>query len=334
MFNKIVVLLDGSPLAQCVLPHTRALAQTFQAQVAFLHVLEPEDKSDTGRIDPVHWHLRKAEAQSYLQSIVRQWGQEGPPPQPVLLEGQAADRIIEYIEGANPDLIVLSSHGQSGLTAWNVSSVAQKTIYRAFRSFMLVRAYQEVPIKTGAVAYRRIVVPLDGSKRAEYVLPFAARLAESHQAELLLVHAHNQPEIVHRQPLAQNEADLLEQLDERNRVQAERYLTQAARATPHAVSRFLSGANTADALLDFVQKNEIDLVVMSAHGYSGETIRPYGSIVTSFIAYGSTSLLIIQDLPQDKIKPTQAELSAAARSDTGPLPRTTAYAQLATRSPG
>ena len=331
MIDKIVTLLDGSILSQCVLPHTRAVAQAFQANVTLLQVLEPKKvKTDTGRLDPVNWHLQKLAAQSFLNTVSQEQAHETVTYDTLLLEGAPASRIIEHIEETHPDLIMLSSHGQGGLSAWNVSSMAQKIIDRAFCSFMLVRAYQQQKQdeSTERVHYRRIVVPLDGSKRAEYVLPIASTLAIAHGAELWLVHAQGQPNVIQSHTLTPEETAVIEQLKERNQRRAQHYLTQTAEQMQARASiHNLSGSSPADLLLEFVDANEVDLVVMSAHGYSCETIRPYGSIVSSFISYGSTPLLILQDLTQNQIKPTKAELSAAAAGHTGRRNRKNAYAQ-------
>lgn len=332
MLEKIVVLLDGSTLAKTVLPHARALAGAFQARITLLHVLEPQKKPDTGRLDPLNWHLRKIEAQSFLDAVAQEGENEGMAINTILLEGTAARSIVEYLDETEPDLIMLSSHGQGGLSPWNVSSVAQKIIYRVFRSFMLVRAYQHAGEEADEIRYGRIAVPLDGSKRAEYTLPFAARLAEAHDAELVLLHALTPPPVMQRHTLTAEETAVIDRLSERNQAEAEQYLNQIAdQQSPQTMARCLSGPSAADVLLDFVnnEENGIDLVIMSAHGYSSETIRPYGSVVSSFIAYGSTTLLILQDLAQDEIRPTQAELSVAASRGNGRIRQTNAYAQPA-----
>ena len=56
--------------------------------------------------------------------------------------------------------------------------------------------------------------------------------------------------------------------------------------------------------------NDVDLTILSAHGYSGDTRWPFGSVGLGFIVYGSTPLLILQDLPASQIELTQAELIA------------------------
>jgi nucleotide-binding universal stress UspA family protein len=62
-----------------------------------------------------------------------------------------------------------------------------------------------------------------------------------------------------------------------------------------------------------VEQEQADLLILSAHGYGGETRWPYGSVVISFIAYGTTPLLVLQDLPQERIEPSPAEIAAKER---------------------
>ena len=68
--------------------------------------------------------------------------------------------------------------------------------------------------------------------------------------------------------------------------------------------------NVISALHNIVEKENADLVMLAAHGRSSDNRWPYGSVTTSFIAYGNTAVLIIQDLPHDKIQSTQAELAS------------------------
>lgn len=333
MINKIVVLLDGSPLARRVLPHALSLSNAFKdAEVILLQVLEPKGKSGTGRLDPVDWQFRKVEAQAFLNAVQVEWKERQPAPEVKLLEGPAASRIIEYIDETNPDLVMFSSHGNSGLSSWNLGSVAQKIIDRASRSFMLIPAYKQIEEAVEKIRYKRIFVPLDGSKRAEFVLPVATRLAAQNNAELIFVHAVCPPHVIQRHTLKPEDEEALEKINNHNQVKADQYLARMAEQCGSQVeTKRISGSNIVDALLDFVNNTDMDLVVMAAHGSSGETNRPYGSVVSSFIAYGSTPLLLIQDFTQDQIKPTQAELKALDNgSIIGRMNRTLAYAQPAT----
>jgi hypothetical protein len=137
--------------------------------------------------------------------------------------------------------------------------------------------------------------------------------------------------MVQQQFMAAEDNELVERLVSRNTAEATRYLEQVkARLVPQTEVRLLVGYSAADTLLEFAETAGIDLVILSAHGYSSENRRPYGSVVSSFISYGSSPLLVIQDLPQDRIKPTQAEIAANRNvSSTIRLSKTIAYAQPA-----
>ena len=312
MFDHILVPMDGSPLAECVLPHTMAVARASEAQVTLLRVLERTQATDPARsIDPLDWHIRKAEARAYLDGVSARLQEAGLRTENTLLEGQAAERIIEFVRGHDVRLIILSSHGRSGLSDWNVSSIVQKIILRAYVPVMIVRAYQPVASDPTGLRYRHMLIPLDGSQRAECALPPAITLARSHESELLLVHVVPRPEMVRRAPPTQEDVELANRLTERNLLEATRYLEQLqSRLSLDVQTRVFVSDNAAATLHELVEQEETDLVVLSAHGYSGGTRWPYGSMVVNFIAYGTTPLLIVQDLPADEMEHTQAEMAA------------------------
>ncbi|HJW83996.1 MAG TPA: universal stress protein [Anaerolineae bacterium] len=312
MINHILVPLDGSALAECVLPHTFAVAHAFGAQVTLLHVLEPTQMPGQPRaVDPVYWHIRKAEIDAYLDVTATRLHAAGLEAQYTVLEGQPAERVIEYARDNGVDLVILSSHGRSGLSGWNVSSVVQKIILRIYRPILLVRAYQLVTPAVTGLRYQRLLVPLDGSQRAECILPLASNLALAHEAQLLLTHVIHKPEMPRHAPLTQEEAELVTQLTERNRAAAVKYLEQLRARLPGDVeTRLIAGVNVLVTLHELAEQEKVDLVVLNAHGYSGETRWPYGGTVTSFIAYGNTPLLIAQDVLPEAMGPTPAEAAA------------------------
>jgi nucleotide-binding universal stress UspA family protein len=315
MFKRILVPLDGSSLAECVLPHISAMAKSSQVEVTLLRIIGPVDAAAQAvSVDPLEWHIHKAEAENYLKEISLKLSEAGITTEIVTLEGKAAETVIEYAHEKGMDLIILSSHGQSGISGWNVSSIVQKIIYRVRTSIMIVRAYQPIVEEVDSLSYRRLVVPLDGSSRAEFALPVVSRIARAHQAEVVVVHVVREPEMPRKTPLTQEDIDLLNNLIERNRYEAEKYLTDlSTRFDAEIHTRLLVSNNVISALHSQVEKDIGDLVVFSAHGYSGETRWPYGSVVISFIAYGQTPLLVLQDLPSERIEPTPAEIASKER---------------------
>jgi nucleotide-binding universal stress UspA family protein len=312
MFRNILVPLDGSTLAECVLPHAISLSSVLEARAILLNVLErPRDTGSLQPVDPLRWVLKKHEAQGYLKRLAIRFQDAGLNVEYVLQEGTPAEVIINQANLADVDLIILSTHGSSGLSGWNVSSVVQKIILRANKSILLVRAYQPSDEDVEKVHYRRIFVGLDSSPRAELVLPIAIRLAQHHSASLILGTVIQKPDIVSRLPLSEEDALMIERVTERNQKAASHYLNQVqAQLSPAGIevkTRLEISTNTLSSLHNMVEEEKADLVMMVAHGRSAEGRWPYGSVTTSFIAYGSTSLLIMQDLSRNDIQQTMAE---------------------------
>ena len=312
MIDHILVPVDGSALAECVLPHAATLARAFEARITVLRVVEREPNGEGGRaVDPLNWHIRRAEAEAYVDEVVSRLQEIDLRAEKVLLEGSAAERIVAFAHNEGVDLIVISSHGQSGLSRWNINSVVQKVILRAFLPTLIVRAYQPVPAELTELHYNRLMVPLDGSQRAECVLPLSKAIARFHNCPLLLAHVVNRPEMPSRMPLTDEEIELVEQLMERNREKAAKYLDEVeSRIDSPVETRLTVGESTPVALHELVDQEEIDLVVLSAHGYSGEARWPYGSVALNFIAYGTTPLLIVQDISREELERTEAEIAA------------------------
>src|SRR5512135_2742713 len=227
MFKNILVPIDRSSLAECVLPHVVALAGTFGSRVMLLHVMDSTNQANRPRaVDPLDWQIRKAEAETYMHDLALRLQTAGLSTERHILEGQAADQILDLARTNDANLIILSSHGQSGLSGWNVSSVVQKIILRASTSIMVVRAYHPVTPELTGLRYRRLLVPLDGSQRAESVLPQAATLAGAHQAQIVLAHVVQRPEMPRRTPPAREDVELADQMVARNQAEAVEYLEQ------------------------------------------------------------------------------------------------------------
>lgn len=314
MFNHILVPLDGSRLAETVLPHLVAMATAFGSRATLLRVVEQDPGGQTRSVDPMDWRISRAQAKAYLDEQANRLAEAGLDAEAVLLEGQAADRVVEYAHGDRADLILVSSHGRSGLSRWNISSVVQKIILQARTSIMIVRAYQPAIAKLTDLRYRRILVPLDCSQRAEVTLSPTVTLARAHDASVILAHVVHVPEMTCPEPLGEEDRALVDRFVERNQHGATEYLTQLEeRLGIEAETRIMVSDSAGASLDDLVESEGVDLVVISAHGRSAQAKWPYGSVTIGFISYGSTPLIIVQDLPAESIEPTKAEVAARER---------------------
>ena len=316
MFEHILVPLDGSQLAECVLPHANAFAQAFNASIHLLAVQESTGSDSNGHDstggssipDPLYWNMCLAEKKVYLNSTKECLQAEGLKVAAQVLEGQAAENILTYAENEDIPLIILSSHGQSGITGWNISSTVQKLALRTRTSLMIVRAYDSY-LSSSEAGYKNILLPLDASQRAEYALPAAIALARHHHARLHLAHVVEQPQLAGNLPPSPEQKALVEGIIKHNYDYAQSYLQglQDRYCLEDVQTHILFSRNVPAALHDLVEHENIDLAVLSAHGHSGSSRWPFGSVTLSFLIYGSTPVLIAQDIPTQHIQKTRAE---------------------------
>lgn len=313
MFEHILVPLDGSPLAERVLPHILALAKAFHSRVTLLRVVYKQHQANQhGMVNPIDWQMRKSEAEAYLKSTQERLSGMDLSTEICIEEGKPAKQIIHYAKQEDVDLIVLSSHGESGLSEWNINSTVQKVLLRAFMPVMIIRAYQQPSDELPDLEYQRLLLPLDGSKRAECILPLAESISENHQSKIILAHIVEEPKLPRQIPLNEEEKRLIEALVEKNFEEAEKYLSAVEENFPNReVEKIIQSSKDATvALHNIVDREKIDLVLLSAHGLSSEQRWPYGNIALNFIAYGTTPLIIIQDLSEGDFEKSQAQKHA------------------------
>ena len=313
MFDTILVPLDGSQMADCVLPHVAAIAGPFNAEVTLLRVLEKNQTIPSAQLfDLLNWQINKTRSTLYLEKIKLLFQESGIRTQALVLEGLVAEGIAGYAQQQAMKLIVLSSHGRSGLTKWGISSITQKIILIAQTSLLIIRAHQYGPRAdklSTAPLYKRILVPLDGSQRAENALPIITQLAQFHKSQVHLVHVVETPEMARQMPLAPEDVELATRVVDRNRKEAEQYLenlkSRSYLKDIDVRTHLITSENATVALHQLEEQEQIDIVTFNAHGYSGNHQWPYGSMVNHFILYGKAPLLIVQDLPlkQELVSP-------------------------------
>lgn len=322
MFDPILVPLDGSQLAECVLPQVVAIARSFDAEITLLRMLEKSQAGASAQLfDLLNWQIKKTQATLYLEKTKARLQESGIRTQTAVLEGLVAEGITEYAQSCGAKLIILSSHGLSGLTQWGISSTTQKIILSAPTSVLIIRAHQCEP-PSGELSetpvYQRILAPLDGSQRAENVLPIIKQLAHYHRSQIHLVQVVQTPEMARQMPLAREDIDLSNRVVARNREEARHYLEQVkSRSYLDGISvqtHLITGDNAAAELHQVVEQEHIDMVTLSAHGYSGNQQWPYGSMVNNFIMYSKVPLLIVQDLPA-KQKSISPDLLSSERTE-------------------
>jgi nucleotide-binding universal stress UspA family protein len=152
-YKHILVPLDSSKLAELALVDALSLARASQAEITLFHVVPPIDEVlavETGHpifIDQ-QWDSQKVLAQKYLKDICKRLACEDVTLHTAVEMGPAAETIIDYAQQYMIDLIVMATHGRSGLQRWVYGSVADKVLRGAKVPVLLVRAYPQEMAET------------------------------------------------------------------------------------------------------------------------------------------------------------------------------------------
>jgi nucleotide-binding universal stress UspA family protein len=151
VYKKILVPLDGSELAECVLPHVESIAGGCGAtDVVFLRVLDTYVPSATyatineSLIKEIEAGNEKG-ARDYLDGVVRRVKLDSIKVKAELIKGRPAESIAEYATANDIDLITIATHGRSGVSRWAWGSVADRILRSVCVPVMMVRAPGCVP---------------------------------------------------------------------------------------------------------------------------------------------------------------------------------------------
>jgi nucleotide-binding universal stress UspA family protein len=152
MYKRILVPLDGSDIAEAVLPQAQMLAECSGAEIVLLSVVVhphydyfiPEPALASAAYENV-----VNETKGYLERMAAQMSEHGLRVRTELCEGRVAESILDYADSTQADLIAMSTHGRSGIGRWLIGSVAEKVIRAAKVPVLLVR-----PPHTKAAAAR------------------------------------------------------------------------------------------------------------------------------------------------------------------------------------
>jgi nucleotide-binding universal stress UspA family protein len=323
MQQNILVPLDGSALAETVLPHAVRLAQATRRGLILLRVIPPPGLTDplagaiattAGAYDA--WEADALAAREYLGSVVERLHIEELPIQTVVLEGDPAATIVGYVQDQPEKLLLaMATHGRSGLGRWVFGSVAERVLHATPVPLLLVRPPQAgtpVPVEIAAPC-RRILVPLDGSPVAEQALPAAQQLAAALDATLFLTAVvpirddRAAAKVgVATPPLGPAQHAAREHLAE--------YLKRvAAGLTARGLrveTRVLYG-HPAEAILRDSEYADADLIVMATHGRSGWQQLWLGSVALKVVQGTRRPVLLVRDQPlPTRIKAPEAAIAA------------------------
>jgi nucleotide-binding universal stress UspA family protein len=318
MYRRLLVPLDGSELSETVLPYAIETAGRLDLDTTLIHVR----KLEKGESSPLHQSYVQYRATVVKRKIeqIRQRFSLDPESKSLdvrgeLVFGYPAEEIVRYAEENGVDLILMATHGRSGIRRWVMGSVADKVLQSSTVPVWLINTETAEGVAYEKWPKRTMVVPLDGSQLAEKVIPHVEAMTKQRgdePMEVVLLHVsepavtltyyspsarmetpdgvkHIMPEDYERQLLAQQKRIAAEYLDN--------VATRLKKVFPQVQTRILEG-DPANAIIDYVENLPFSIVIMSTHARSGLGRWAYGSVAAKLLQKVPRPILLVRPKSQ------------------------------------
>jgi nucleotide-binding universal stress UspA family protein len=293
MLQTVLVPLDGSELSERALPMATALADATGAHVVLTRVALaqglPGEMFYADRTQAID------EAEAYLAAVAQRMSADGLQAATVVHFGDADEGILEAIVSHQADLVVMSTHGRSGLGRWVYGSVAEAILARSPVPVLLIRANGDIPPSVLDHDRPIIMAPLDGSRFAEAALPYATALARAFKASLMLIHVYEPPQVLDSDIVMR--PDWVAEMLTRDHAAADRYLADVAqrlRGEGIEVQTVMRQGDVAQVILEESWADGTSMIVMATHGRTGLREVLYGNVALDILHRGKLPLLLVR----------------------------------------
>jgi nucleotide-binding universal stress UspA family protein len=275
--KKILCAVDLSPASAPVLAWAGLFAKALDAQLEVLHVEWPEyppyfflsqEEDLAGQAEGRRAMLEKALADMLGSSPVSTIG-----PEITVVEGHAVEAILKHAEARHPDLIVMGSHGRSGIARMRMGSVAESVMRDAAVPLLVVRSLENRPAPT---AISRILCPVSFAIQTPQCINFSAKLASTFGAQLLILHA-----------VAHEIQDL-----EPIRKQLCASIPASARQSCELLE-ILRRGNPAEQILLSAREHLVDLIVITAQHHPFLEFSTLGTTTERVVRHADTPVLVL-----------------------------------------
>jgi nucleotide-binding universal stress UspA family protein len=298
--TRLLVPLDGSPLAEQALPYARALA-TAETQIILLEVVPWADEIRTvlGKLIATAAEVQEAyeaSAREELEAARKQWLGDRQNVTIEVAAGDPAEQILWAAERHAVDLIVMASHGRGALGRWTFGSVADRIARASTIPVMIIHPKDTAAQPTTQAQIQRIVLLTDGSSLSLQAIPMAAMLAKTLNLPVHVLRALDPATVVSRAPVPLAPLphslyeDILSQIktDAENGVKA--VVEHVAALGITASGDVLEGPPSPTLLGALLPT---DIVVLTSHGRTGLRRWLLGSIAEKVIRNGVAPVVLV-----------------------------------------
>ena len=280
--KHILVPLDGSEFAEQALPAAEALCIAYESRLTLLTVKQKESF-----LKSIHFSLTfkgrrlsiNGERETYLQKIENSLKAKGVEVDHTIRTGEVAESINGLVKEIGVDMVVISSHGRSGVSRLLLGSVANQVLQQATCPIMVVHPIEGV---TPAVPkFKKLLVTLDGSEFAERVLPYV-KASVIFESVVLLISVPQVPE-AEMYGAVVNE---IQELREHAETEAKEYLEGVSTNLQKAgvnTTVIVTGSRPAQTIVSVAQKEKVDVIMMATHGRGGMDSLVVGSVAERIV---------------------------------------------------
>ncbi len=282
--------MDGSKLAEQALSYAEELARALNSEVVLAGICEPEESQ--------YYHMYQLYVEKMAEAVGNHIKKVSPVAKvtSVALYGRPAEEIIDYAEKNGVRLIIMVSHGRSGIMLWSMGSVASKVLQRIGMPILFIRAKVSHLEASTEGLFDRILVPLDGSDAGEAALPYVRELTEKLESEVILLQVVAPGQHVHTVG-GLDYVLFAEQQVESMEAEAREYLEKVSKRLAGTKGIITSEVRVGDAahqIIKFADETNIRLVSISTHGRSGIRQWISGSVTHKILQAGNTPVLLVK----------------------------------------
>ena len=288
MLKKILIPLDGSELGELALVYAKELAGALNLQVQLTFVVEHRNKETSqvfeNYLDKVAERLRTQVKRTNQESEINT----------VVLNGEPASALIEYSKKEGVDLLIIMSHGQSGIMPWVMGGTASKVVQRSQVPVLVVRASEALSRRRPIQVFKKILLPLDGSPMGEAALPYVKIIAQALDCEVILLRVVEAVQKIYTVGGIDHFVYSDQQI-ERMKNEAQQYLEKISRQFEKVkISNVLRIGDAAREIVKVSDEEKVNLIAMSSHGKSGITQWVMGSVSSKVLQAGKTPILLVR----------------------------------------
>jgi nucleotide-binding universal stress UspA family protein len=310
MYKRMLIPLDGSELAEILFPYAKELAGRLGLEMTFLYVCRPHESESLAVYRAYVEHVAEIIAGQVKE--IREKAGIQTQDQPVkavgeVVVGHPAEEILRYADEKEVDLLLMATHGRSGIKRWALGSVADKVLRLSTVPVWLVRAAALEHVTADEGQVRKILVPLDGSKLAESVLPHVEMLAKQWGVGLidLVLFTVCEPLVIPPLPTVEmpvNWGNIVEEHAVYSKKAAGQYLAMVAARLNDAglkVSSEVIEGIPAEVIINYANGNPYSLIAMATHGRSGLGRWAYGSVAGKVLSGASRPVFLVRPSSAD-----------------------------------